>query len=335
MIAIMKTILTGIKPTGEIHIGNYLGAMKPAIKAAQSSQDQSFLFIADYHSLTATHDRKVFEKIVYEVAASWLACGLDPEKTVIYRQSDVPEIFELAWVLSCFTPKGFMNRAHAYKAKVAENEEKGKKDLDQGVNMGLYMYPVLMTADILAFDADEVPVGEDQLQHLEFARDIAQKFNNTYGEILKVPKPVKKEEAKLISGMDGRKMSKSYGNSIPLFCPEKRLRKLVMKVKTDSLPPEAPKDPDGSLPLEYYKEFATPKEVEEMLERYKKGVSWGEVKQSLFEVMNRAIAPQRDIYDSLISDRPKIDDILNKGAQKARERSKAVIARVHKAIGKN
>jgi tryptophanyl-tRNA synthetase len=331
----MKTILTGIKPTGEIHIGNYLGAMKPAIKACLAADGTSYLFIADYHSLTATHDSKVFEEIVYEVAAAWMACGLDTSKTVLYRQSDIPEIFELAWILSCFTPKGFMNRSHAYKAKVAENEENGKKDLDHGVNMGLFMYPVLMTADILAFDADEVPVGEDQLQHLEFCRDIAQKFNHNYGEVLKVPKAVKKDETKSIIGIDGRKMSKSYGNSIPLFAPEKRLRKLIMKIKTDSLPPEAPKNSEDSLALEYFKEFATEIEIEKMLSRYKEGVSWGDVKQNLFEVMNREIAPQRAIYDSLISDRAKIDAILVDGAQKARERSKAVIQRVRQAIGKS
>ncbi|MBT4760293.1 MAG: tryptophan--tRNA ligase [Bdellovibrionaceae bacterium] len=330
----MKTILTGIKPTGQIHIGNYLGAMKPAIEACKLSQDTSYLFIADYHALTATHDKATFQEMVYEVAAAWIACGIDPKKTVVYLQSDVPEIFELAWILSCFTPKGFMNRAHAYKAKIAENEQNGKKDLDFGVNMGLFNYPVLMTADILAFDAHEVPVGEDQIQHLEFARDIAQKFNNNYGETLKMPNPIKKGEAKLITGIDGRKMSKSYSNSIPLFAPEKKLRKLVMKVKTDSLAPEAPKDPEGSLPLEYFKEFATDEEVKIMLGRYKEGVAWGDVKQNLFEVMNREISPMRQVYDDLMADKSSIDAVLKEGASKARERSQDVISRVRMAIGK-
>lgn len=328
-----KVVLTGVKPTGQPHLGNYVGAMRPSLEMAKSEEFDSFLFIADYHSLTAVHDAKVLDTMIYEVAASWLACGLDPERTVIYRQSDVPEVFELHWILSCFTAKGLMNRAHAYKAKIQENQEFGKEDLDFGVNIGLYTYPVLMAADILLFQADFVPVGEDQVQHVEIARDIAQKFNKTYKvEALKIPK-AKLTESKLVVGLDGRKMSKSYENSIPLFCDSAPLRKLVMKIKTDSLPPEAPKDPSTSLIFDLFKEFASPAEIESLKADYAKGIGWGVAKEALYQILEREIAPMRSKYQEYLTDRNKVDALLSQGALIARERANHLLTTLRKTVG--
>ena len=329
----MQTALTGVKPTGQPHIGNYLGALKPALELANKGQMRSFFFIADYHSLTAVEDPKLMAQWVYEVAASWLACGLDPARTVIYRQSDVPETFELHWVLSCVSPKGLMNRAHAYKAKVQENRDAGRDEDDFGVNMGLYTYPLLMSADILLYDAHVVPVGEDQLQHLEIARDLAQKFNHQFGETLVVPKPQIQKDMKLVPGLDGRKMSKSYNNHIPLFLDEKKLRSYIMKIKTDSLPPEAPKSVEGSLIFDLYKEFATPMEIEELRARYAQGIGWGHAKEALFQVTNRELKPLREKYDELMADRSQIDAILKMGAEQARSVARVTMQRVRKAIG--
>lgn len=329
-----KVILTGVKPTGYVHIGNYIGAIKPALKLANETEHRSFLFIADYHTLTTAPSREQMDQMSYDVAATWIACGLNPEKTVVYRQSDVPEIFELAWILSCFTPKGLMNRAHAYKARLQENEADGKEDLDHGVNMGLYNYPVLMAADILTFDTDLVPVGEDQLQHLEITRDVAQKINHHYkAQVLKIPQAHAQKEGSLVPGLDGRKMSKSYDNTIPLFVEPNKLRKLVMKIKTDSLPPEAPKSTEDSIPYMLYKEFATADEVSALKKRYSEGVGWGEVKQTLFEAMDKKITPMREVYSSLIADRPKLEKILKEGAQQARQEAKKVLGRVRSHIG--
>jgi len=328
----VKTVLTGVKPTGQPHIGNYLGAMRPAIRLSQQPNTQSFLFIADYHSLTSVHDPKAITEMNYEVAASWLACGLDPKKTVFYRQSDVPEIFELTWVLSCFAPKGLMNRAHAYKAKVQENQEFGREDLDTGVNMGLFNYPILMSADILMFNAHEVPVGEDQVQHIEIARDIAQKFNRQYGEILRVPKFVV-QQVKEIPGLDGRKMSKSYDNYIPLFLETGKLRKLIMKIKTDSLPPEAPKDPATSLIFTLYKEFASPAETEALREQYLKGIGWGHAKEALYQAFDAYIKKPREEYSRWMNSRDEIDRMLKSGAEQARGHARELISKVRKSTG--
>lgn len=330
----MKTVLTGIKPTGKPHIGNYLGAIMPALKQANSSDTRTLLFIADYHSLTSMHKAEELKAATFEVAATWLACGLDPDKVIIYRQSDIPEIFELSWILSCFTPKGFMNRAHAYKARVQENQEAGKSDLDFGVNMGLYLYPVLMSADILLFDTDTVPVGEDQVQHVEFARDIAQKINHNYKkELLKLPKASIQDSVKTIPGLDGRKMSKSYGNTIPIFEPEKKLRKLIMKIVTDSLPPEAPKDPSTSTIFHLYKEFASESEISNLKSLYEKGIGWGEAKQHLFEAVNKEITPLREKYNELCENPQKVEDILQDGAKKARLIAKDKISLLRQTLG--
>lgn len=327
------TVLTGVKPTGMPHIGNYLGAIRPAIEMSKQPDTETWLFIADYHALTAAVDPKKMREMTYELAATWLACGLDPSKSVFYRQSDIPEIMELNWVLSCFTPKGLMNRAHAYKAKVQENQEHGKEDLDFGVNMGLYSYPVLMTADILMFSADKVPVGDDQTQHLEIARDIAQKFNRQYGELLRVPNVVVQAKGKNVPGLDGRKMSKSYDNYIPLFEEPGKLRKLVMKIKSDSLPPEAPKDTNGSIIFELYECFANPAQIENMRAEYAKGIGWGHAKEALFTVMDESLREKRETYKTLMADKAQIDDLLKKGAARAREKAVPFMKQLRKAMG--
>jgi tryptophanyl-tRNA synthetase len=309
-------VLTGVKPTHIPHLGNYLGAIKPAIQLAQSAKE-SFLFIADYHSLTTIQKGSELRDFTYQVAATWIACGVDPNKTIIYRQSDVPELFELAWILANQTPKGLMNRAHAYKAKVQENEETKKDDLDFGVSMGLFAYPVLMSADILLFNADVVPVGEDQVQHIEIARDIAQKFNRTYDEVFKLPRAHIQAKT-LVPGLDGRKMSKSYGNHIPLFQDSKAMRKLVMKIVTDSLPPEAPKDPETSNIFQLYKQFATKEQISELEALYGKGIGWGVAKEHLFNVLDAYFARSRDKFNTLMSDTKVLEDALLRGAERAR-----------------
>ncbi|SFL99102.1 tryptophanyl-tRNA synthetase [Gracilibacillus orientalis] len=240
-----KTILTGIKPTRQIHLGNYIGAIKPALDLAKIEDYRSAYFVADYHGLTKIHNAEEFRHLSYGIAATWLALGLDPDMVIFYRQSDVPDIFELNWILSCFTSKGLMNRAHAYKALIDSNK-KSEKDIDFCVNMGLFNYPVLMAADILMFKTEVVPVGKDQVQHVEITRDIAESFNNTYGETFLLPEYKIQENTAVLPGLDGRKMSKSYNNTIPLFEDPKKLQKLINKIKTDSLLPEAPKDPDRS-----------------------------------------------------------------------------------------
>ncbi len=327
-----KTILTGVKPTGQPHIGNYLGAIRPAIRLSQQPGVKTFLFIADYHSLTTVHDPVDLRDMIYDVAATWLACGLDPRTTSFYRQSAVPEIFELTWILSCFTPKGLMNRAHAYKAKTQENQEHGKEDLDFGVSMGLFNYPILMSADILMFNADEVPVGEDQVQHIEIARDIAQKFNREYGEILKLPKFVV-QNMKLVPGLDGRKMSKSYDNHIPLFADSAKMRKMIMKIKTDSMPPEAPKDPATSIIFDIYKEFATPEEIEALKGRYASGIGWGEAKDALFLVAEREISGARTEYDRWMKNRDELDRLLDDGARTARVHANQLLRKIRVVTG--
>jgi len=329
----MKNIvLTGIKPTGQIHLGNYIGAIKPALKLAENDEDQAAYFIADYHGLTKIHDREMFRTLTYGVAATWLALGLDPEKVIFYRQSNVPEIFELNWILACFTPKGLMNRAHAYKGIVDSNKLAGK-DIDDGVNMGLFTYPILMAADILAFQANMVPVGKDQIQHVEIARDIAESFNHQYGETFVLPEYIVDDDTSILPGLDGRKMSKSYHNTIPLFEEPTKLQKLINKIKTDSLPPEARKDIETSILFTLYKEFASVEETEEMRERYENGIGWGEVKKELFHVMNRFLEEPRKKYNELMANPEQIDAILAKGAEKARARTLPTLEEVRKQLG--
>jgi tryptophanyl-tRNA synthetase len=326
-----KTVLTGIKPTDHAHIGNYLGAIRPGIELS-SQFDTSLLFIADYHAIISLQNAKELRDFTYSLAATWIACGLDPKKTLIYRQSDIPEIFELSWILSCVAPKGLLNRAHAYKAKVQENEAAGREDLDFGVSMGLFCYPVLMAADIILFNTDVVPVGEDQVQHVEIARDLAQKFNRAYGDVLRLPKHVVKTE-KLVPGLDGRKMSKSYGNHIPLFMESKALRKLVMKIVTDSQPPEAPKDPKQSLIFDLYKEFASTEQIASLDAHYRKGIGWGEAKQKLFEAIEAHFTEPAAIYRDLMANTDKLDKILADGAERARAIAQPVLAKVRAAVG--
>lgn len=329
---VKKTVLTGVKPTGQVHIGNYLGAMRPAIQAANQPDVQGMLFVADYHSLTSVTDPIKLNEMIYDLAASWLACGLDPEKTLIYRQSDLPEVFELEWILACLSPKGLMNRAHAYKSIIQENEAKGTKDLDDGVNMGLYSYPILQAADILLFSADEVPVGEDQVQHVEICRDLAEKFNRLYGDIIRVPKVVYRKD-KLIPGLDGRKMSKSYENHIPIFLESKQLRKLIMKIKTDSSEPEDPKETKDSILFQLYQEFATSEQVSVMEKKYAEGIGWGYVKQDLFEVIESELSEPRERYNEYMNNKDELDRILRRGCEQARERAKMLMDQIRPAIG--
>jgi tryptophanyl-tRNA synthetase len=331
-----KVVLTGLKPTGKAHLGNYLGMLKPALSLVQGHPDYVFLyFIADYHALTTVRHPDRFRDLYYDSAATWLALGLDPDKAILYRQSDIPEVFELNWLLACVTPKGLMDRAHAYKAAVAENQARGAADPDAGVNMGLYNYPILMAADILLMQTDLVPVGMDQVQHVEFARDIASSFNNAYGRILKLPEHLVKEDVGGIPGLDGRKMSAGYGNTIPLFASSDELRKLIFQIRTDSTPPYAPKDPSASVLFLLYSEFASQEETEAMRRRYLDGrISWAEAKEELFRVLDSFLAEPRRMYRSLMGDRARIDAILTEGAARARALGGPLMARVREAVGR-
>ena len=268
-----------------------------------------------------------------EIAATWLALGLDTDRAIFYRQSDIPEIAELNWILTCMTAKGLMNRAHAYKAVVQENLDSGDNDADKGITMGLYSYPILMSADILMFKATHVPVGKDQIQHLEMARDIAQRFNHHYGELLVLPEVVIDENVAVLSGLDGRKMSKSYGNTIPLFEPEKKFRKLIMKIKTNSLEPGEPKDPEGNTLFEIYSAFASEQEQAEMRQAYADGIAWGEAKQIVFELLNAQLAEPRERYNELMAKPEEVEKVLLRGAERAREISVPYLAQLRKATG--
>lgn len=327
-----KRILTGIKPTGTPHLGNYLGAIQPALQL--SAQGEAYYFIADYHALTSVFDGAAMNESIYKVAATWLALGLDPDKCVFYKQSDVPEIFELSWVLTCLTPKGFMNRAHGYKDKVAKNLEAGE-DADAGINMGLYNYPCLMNADILIFGAHEVPVGKDQKQHIEFARDLAVKFNQTYKtDLLVVPEPIIQKETDVIPGLDGRKMSKSYDNTIELFLPTKQLKKKVGKIVTNSQEMHEVKDPDNCNVFNLYKLFASPEKQEALAARYRAGgMGWGDAKGALLEELEEHFGAARERYDALLADKAQIDAILQAGAVKARARAREVLNQVRLLVG--
>lgn len=314
--------LTGIKPTGTPHIGNYLGAIRPAIEMFKNAKEnETFVyFIADYHSLISHKDQGFIAKSVYEVACTWLACGLDPKKVLFYRQSDVTEILELMWILTCFTPKGDLNRAHAYKAMVAQNKELGREDLDQGVNAGLFLYPVLMAADILLFDANFVPVGLDQRQHVEMARSIAQRINNFYKKNIFVePQEIIGKEVATVMGLDGRKMSKSYDNTIPLFIDEKTMKKYINKIKTDSTGVDEPKDPDSSPIFHLYSSFCkNNEEVKNFSEKFSKGISWGNAKEELLQLMSRELIAYKEKYEYYIHKKEEVDKLLQEGAEKAR-----------------
>ncbi len=328
----MDRVLTGITTTGAPHIGNYVGAIRPAVAARKADDVESFFLIADYHSLVKGENADQVAQSTLEIAASWLATGLDTE-SIFYRQSDVPEILELTWILTCMTAKGLMNRAHAYKAAVAENEASENKDPDKGITMGLFAYPILMAADILIFKANKIPVGKDQIQHVEMARDIAGRFNHRYGERLVLPEAVVGESTAVLPGLDGRKMSKSYGNIIPLFAEEKQLRKLIMRIKTNSLEPGEPKDPDTSSLFVIYSAFASPEETEAMRARYAEGIAWGEMKIELFEYINEHLRPAREEYQRLMAAPDHVEDVLQQGARRARDISGPLLAEIRDAVG--
>ena len=323
-------VLTGITTSGIPHIGNLAGAILPAIKASKNQSTQSFLFLADYHSLIKNNDPELTHTSSFEIAACWLACGLDPEEVIFYRQSDIPHIMELTWVLGCLTSKGLMNRAHAYKAAVAENK---KEDPDKGITMGLFNYPVLMAADILIFNADKVPVGQDQKQHVEMTRDIALRFNHHYGEVFTVPDVSIEEDAGTLPGIDGRKMSKSYKNVIPIFLNKDDLRKRIMKIKTDSKEPGEPKEIKESSIFNIYRAFATENQTIKLTNQYKEGIAWGEAKELLFELLEEKINPLRKKYEVLIDDREGLEKILLSGAEKALDVSTPIINKVRQAVG--
>jgi tryptophanyl-tRNA synthetase len=327
----MQVVLTGIKPTGQPHIGNYVGAMKPAVASSRDASATPYFFIADYHAIGG--DADAVARSTLEVTASWLAVGLDPDRVMLYRQSDIPEIPELTWILHTMTAKGLMNRAHAYKAAVAENEATPGRDPDQAVMMNLYSYPILMAADILMFKAARVPVGRDQKQHVEMARDIAQRFNHHFGETFVLPEAVIGGNVATLPGLDGRKMSKSYGNVVPLFTGEKELRKLLMKIKTNSLEPGQPKDPNDSALYEIYRAFASEAETQAVRTRYAEGIAWGEMKQLLFERIDAEIAPARAEYERLLANPREIEDVLRHGAEKARAVSRPFLAEIRDKVG--
>ncbi|MCY3714359.1 MAG: tryptophan--tRNA ligase [Gemmatimonadetes bacterium] len=365
-----EVILTGIKPTGSPHLGNYIGAIRPALELARRSPEaRAMYFLADYHALTLVKDPVRFRDLCHELAATWIACGLDPERQVFYRQSDVPEVFELSWILSCSTSKGLMNRAHAYKAQVDRHKRGGRDadtgypdagdadagkvdgghgnagaarvrnadagDADAGVNMGLYSYPILMAADILLFQAKYVPVGRDQEQHIEIARDIAARFNRSFGDVLTLPLYLSDPSTAEIPGTDGRKMSKAYNNTIPLFGSREQLRRAIFGIKTDSSPPGAPKDPGTSLVFQIYRQFADGDRTETMRSRLAQGrISWKAAKEELFDLVDGLLERPRAVYEELMADRSRIDRLLETGACSARELARPTMEIVRQAVGR-
>ena len=325
-----KIVLTGIKPTGTPHVGNYVGALKPLI--AQSQTQKTFMFIADLHALNLIHDATQIKQHTYEITAMLVALGLNLDNAILFRQSDIDEIYQLNTLLTNVTPKGLMNRAHSYKAAMDKNIANGD-DVDAGINMGLYTYPILMTADILLYNSDIVPVGADQKQHVEFARDIAGYFNHIYGETFKLPTPVIGRETGLIPGLDGRKMSKSYDNTIPLMAPEKDLKKKIMRIITDSKTPEEAKNPDESTIYQLYKHFASETEVAEFAEMFRRGgMGYGTAKTILFEKVNAVLSAPRTEYERLMANTDEIEQILKRGAERAKPVAMETLARVKKAM---
>lgn len=327
-------VLTGIKPTGMPHLGNWVGAIRPAVEMSHAADQRGFYFIADYHALTGLREAKLMREYTYSLAATWIALGLDPEKVVFYRQSDIPEVFELSWILACFSPKGLMNRAHAYKAQVQKNQENGEEDLDAGINMGTYTYPILMAADILMMNTNWVPVGGDQQQHVEIARDLAQYFNRQYQrDVLTLPEARIDEQGAVIPGLDGRKMSKSYGNHIPIFSTPDQLRKLVSRIATDSSRPGEPKDPDSSTIFQLYRLLATASETEALRAEYQAGIAWKDAKDALYNLLDSKLSGPRQRYEELVANPAELDRIFREGAEKARPIAAKTMARVRKAVG--
>ena len=329
-------VLTGVTPSGTLHLGNYVGAIRPAIQKSRAEGTESFYFLSDYHALIKTSDPDRVEKSRIQIAATWLACGLDPKRVHFYRQSDLPETLELNWILNCVTSKGLMNRAHAYKAKVEANEAAGE-DPDNNVTMGLFCYPILMAADILIFKANFIPVGRDQIQHIEMCRDFATRFNQMYGngeEIFPLPEALIDEDTAILPGLDGRKMSKSYDNVIPLFeGGEKALREAIMKIVTDSKLPGEPKDPESTSLTALYDAFAMHEEREEFRKKLKDGLGWGEAKEIVFEKINSEIGPMRERYEAYMREPEKVEAILREGVERIRPMARALVDQCRNAVG--
>ncbi len=327
-----QRFLTGITTSGTPHLGNYVGSIRPSVAASKGANAESFYFLADYHALVKCDDPLRVQRSTLEIAASWLAAGLDPERVTFYRQSDIPEIPELTWLLTCVTGKGMLNRAHAYKAQVDKNLGAGA-DPDDNVNAGLFMYPVLMAADILMFKAHQVPVGRDQIQHIEMARDMAQRFNHLYGDLLVLPAALIEESVATLPGLDGRKMSKSYDNTIPLFSARNELKKLIAGIVTDSKLPGETKEVEGSALFQIYEAFATAEETSTLRQAYVDGISWGDAKLHLFERIDRDIGPMRERYEALIANPEHLEDLLQAGAQKARSEAMPLMRQLRSAVG--
>ena len=327
-----KRFLTGITTSGTPHLGNYVGSIRPSVRASLRADVESFYFLADYHALIKIDEPARIQRSTLEIAASWLAAGLDPERVIFYRQSDVPEIPELTWLLTCVIGKGVLNRAHAYKAAVDKNTSAGD-DPDSDVSAGLFMYPVLMGADILMFNAHKVPVGRDQIQHIEMARDMAHSFNHRYGEHFVPPEAEIEEDVATLPGLDGRKMSKSYDNTIPLFAPREQLKKLIASIVTDSTAPGEAKSTEGSALFQIYQAFATPLETAALRQAYADGIAWGDAKQLVFERIDLEIAPLREVYLKLMNDPAKIETILLAGAARARQIATPFMGHLRQAVG--
>jgi tryptophanyl-tRNA synthetase len=325
-------VLTGITTSGTPHLGNYVGAVRPTVRASRLPNTESFLFLADYHALIKTGDPARVQRSTLEIAATWIACGLDPDKVTFYRQSDIPEIPELTWFLTCVTGKGLLNRAHAYKAMLDKNAAAGAEP-DDGVSAGLFMYPVLMGADILMFKAHKVPVGRDQIQHIEMARDMAASFNHLYGEHFVLPEAAIDDHVATLPGLDGRKMSKSYDNTIPLFSSRAQLKKLIGGILTDSRAPGEPKEVEGSALFQIYQAFATPDETAALRKAYADGIAWGDAKELLLERVDQVIAPMRAQYEELIHNPARIEQTLLAGAERARTLATPFMRDLRSAVG--
>ena len=327
-----RRVLTGITTTGTPHLGNYVGAIRPAVEASTLDDVDAYLFLADYHALIKCQDPDMVAASSRQIAATWLASGLDPDKAHFYRQSDIPEITELSWILTCNAAKGLMNRAHAYKAMVQQNEEAGE-DPDFAVTMGLFSYPVLMAADILIFNAHDVPVGRDQIQHVEMARDIAQRFNHNFRPVFTLPQAVVDDNVAVLQGLDGRKMSKSYGNTIPLFDTPKKLQKAINKIKTNLLEPGEPKDPDDSTVFQVWAAFADESQRLQMRDAFEHGIAWGEAKKQLFELIDEKLREPRENYQRLMAAPEQLEEILQAGAERVRPQGVELLAEVRDAVG--
>ena len=323
----MSSVLTGITTNGSPHLGNYVGAMRPAIELSKKSK--SFIFLADYHSLIKQQDPKLTHQSTLSIAAAWIACGLDLKNTIFYRQSSIPQIMELNWILTSITPKGLMNRAHAYKAM---QDATSGKDKDKNVQMGLFNYPILMSSDILLFNADLIPVGSDQKQHIEMTRDIANKFNLTYGNFFNLPEPMIDETTSFLPGLDGLKMSKSYLNYIDLFSNEKKLQKQINQIKTDSLEPGEKKPKDSTL-YKYFKCFVNDKEIEKIDRYFNEGMGWGDLKKELFTIINNELAPVRDKYFDLMNNPTKVEKLLVHGESKAQKIASKNLEKIRTLVG--